>query len=142
VAGSQRVKLAIVDADPLEKGRRRVLNLGHSFGHGLELETGIPHGFAVSLGMALALRYSLSRGQIGSGECSRILSLLAGFGLPVDLSLLSDNRLRVKLASSLAMDKKREGEMMNFALPRGIGRVEVDRIPVAELRLFLEEAFA
>ena len=142
VSGSQEIKLAIVAADPLEKGRRRVLNLGHSFGHALELETGLAHGFAVSLGMSLALLYSLRKGLIEAGECSRILDLLSGFGLPVDLSILSDGEMRARVASSLAMDKKREGETMYFALPRSIGTVEIARVPVAELRFFLEEVFA
>jgi 3-dehydroquinate synthase len=141
VTESQRIKLAIVDADPFEKGRRRVLNLGHSFGHALELETGLPHGFSVSLGMALALRYALRGGLIEDDERSRILRLLAGFGLPVDLSLLADGALRARVSASLFMDKKREGATMNFVLPRGIGHVETARIPVEALRSFLEEAW-
>jgi 3-dehydroquinate synthase len=141
VAESQRIKLAIVDADPFEKGKRRVLNLGHSFGHALELETGLPHGYAVSLGMALALRYSLRNGLVGDDVSSRILRLLEGFGLPVDLSFLADGALRARVAASLFMDKKREGKTMNFVLPRTIGDVDVVKIPVEELRLFLEEAW-
>ncbi|MCX7027069.1 MAG: 3-dehydroquinate synthase [Spirochaetes bacterium] len=141
VTESQRIKTGIVDADPLEKGGRRVLNLGHSFGHALELETGLPHGYAVSLGMALALRYSLSKGFISQGEASRVLRLLEGFGLPINLSILADGALRSRVASSLYMDKKREGAAMNFVLPRGIGRVEVAKVPVEELRRFLEEAW-
>jgi len=141
VAESQRIKLGIVDLDPCEKGIRRILNLGHSFGHALELQTGLPHGFAVSLGMALALRYSCSKGLLDNAIESRILRLLGGFGLPVDLSILADEGLRAKVASSLFMDKKRQGVRINFVLPRGIGKVEIAETPIEELRLFLEEVW-
>lgn len=141
VSGSQRIKLGIVDADPTEKGARRVLNLGHSFGHPIELELGIPHGYAVSLGLVLALRFTEAKGMAGGETLGRVETLLEGFGLPTELGFLGDPRVRGRISTSLGMDKKREGGTMHFVAPLAIGRVEVLPISVAELSSFLEERF-
>ncbi|MEZ4598068.1 MAG: 3-dehydroquinate synthase family protein [Chloroflexota bacterium] len=53
VERSMRLKLGVVDRDPFERGERRTLNLGHTLGHALEIESGyaLPHGQAVVLGL-------------------------------------------------------------------------------------------
>ena len=66
VAQSCRAKAAIVAADERETDDiRALLNLGHTFGHALEAETGFSarllHGEAVAIGMAQALRFSAAR---------------------------------------------------------------------------------
>ena len=50
---SVQLKLDVVEADPFERGVRRTLNLGHTLGHALEIESGyrLPHGLAVVLGL-------------------------------------------------------------------------------------------
>jgi 3-dehydroquinate synthase len=152
VADSQRVKLSIVERDPTEKGERRILNLGHTFGHAVEVATGVPHGYAVSIGLKLACDYSASRGFMTEDAAVRIETLLKGYGLPTRLPELSgraggatftrgeiaSRELTRKAADALIMDKKRSGGTVHFIMPRAIGDVAVERIAVSDLASFLE----
>jgi len=74
---SQQFKLSIVAQDPRESDKRRLLNLGHSFGHALESVSGMPHGYAVALGIALASRYAQAKGRMQETDLQRILKLLS-----------------------------------------------------------------
>ncbi len=142
VAGSQDIKLSIVARDPRERGERRILNLGHSFGHGIEMATGLPHGQSVSLGIVLALSLARRRKVIEADAEQRVLRLLRGFGLPTDLGMLRDPGIRAGVAASLGRDKKRYGDTVHFVLPRGIGKVEVLSLGIAYLQAFLDEELA
>ena len=73
VAHSVQMKAAIVGEDAREAGRRALLNLGHTFGHALEAETGfgegLLHGEAVALGCAIAFRFSAANGLWSAAGC-------------------------------------------------------------------------
>jgi len=140
VSESQRIKLDIVESDPREKGNRRILNLGHSFGHAVEAVTGMSHGGSVSIGLILACDYSRRRGSMEESALIRIRDLLESFGLPVDTAFLSREGLLARVANTLFMDKKREDEVMNCVLRRGIGSVTLERVPISDLKAFLSEA--
>ena len=58
-------KAAVCLRDPLERGERAQLNLGHTFAHALEAASGysLPHGRAVALGLLAALRLSGLEGE-------------------------------------------------------------------------------
>jgi shikimate kinase / 3-dehydroquinate synthase len=60
VRSSAAFKAAVVLSDPYERGRRAILNLGHTFAHALEAASGytVTHGDAVALGLVAALRLS------------------------------------------------------------------------------------
>lgn len=159
VAESQRVKLGIVERDPKEKNERRLLNLGHTFGHALELSAGLSHGEAVSLGIVLALDFSLSRGLIRPSAAERVKKLLSGYGLPVDLAAAREAarsratalspaagkaRPRAKsfgesVSEALAMDKKREDAGLRLVVPRDIGSVTIEEVALREIQAFLRE---
>jgi 3-dehydroquinate synthase len=82
---SARHKAALLDPDPYEVDLRRVLNLGHTFGHPLETHmapTGMLHGEAVAFGMAVATGIGIGEGLLGHHEADQILELLALHGLP------------------------------------------------------------
>ncbi|MFN3389893.1 MAG: 3-dehydroquinate synthase family protein, partial [Allosphingosinicella sp.] len=84
VAGKAR----IVEADERETGgRRALLNLGHTFGHALEAETGysesLLHGEGVAAGMVLAFDFSVARGSCPAGDAERVRRHLSAAGLPV-----------------------------------------------------------
>ena len=64
VAKSVRFKASVVTEDEMETGLRRILNFGHTFGHAIEMQTRIKHGFAVAAGMELATDFSYERGLI------------------------------------------------------------------------------
>jgi 3-dehydroquinate synthase len=134
-----RAKAAIVAADEREtKGVRALLNLGHTFGHALEAEAGFSdrllHGEAVSIGMALAFRFSAERGLCPTADSDRVEALLAEAGLPTRLPDVDPR----SLVAHMAQDKKRSGGRTAFVLARGIGRAFVDEtVEPAEVEDFL-----
>lgn len=81
-----RIKADVVAGDEREQGRRALLNLGHTFGHALEAETGMDgslrHGEAVAVGCVLAFRFSERCGYAPVGSANRIAQHLAAIGLP------------------------------------------------------------
>ncbi len=116
---SGEVKLRIVEADPLENGLRKLLNLGHTFGHALETAAGprkLAHGEAVGLGLLCALRMSEELSISEPGYRSRIHALLRKCGLPVNYPGRPPSRS--ELAQLLRRDKKAEAGKLDVILPR------------------------
>jgi len=95
------------------QGKRALLNFGHSFGHAIEAETGLPHGEAVAIGMAMAFELSVARGLCPPEDAARARAHLAGAGLPVATDMDS-----ARLDRRMAHDKK-SGALV---LTRGIGK--------------------
>ena len=141
---SVAAKARIVAEDERETtGRRALLNLGHTFGHALEAETGygdaLLHGEAVSLGMVLAARYSARRELMPSREAERVTDHLSLAGLPTEIAALSLDANGAKLAEHMRHDKKMEGGTLPFLLMRGIGGTFVARdVDVADVAAFLD----
>lgn len=134
VYDSVQIKSSIVSRDEKEKGERRKLNFGHTFGHAIERTAGIPHGQAVSLGMMVASALSVRRGHLPEKDLERIERLLKNLKLPT--------RVRVDgktVLDALRKDKKREGESINFVLLHGIGKAVVEEIPLEELETLGKE---
>jgi len=128
------IKSNIVNKDEKEKGERRKLNFGHTFGHAIEKISKVPHGEAVSAGMVAASALSVKKGYLKSEEAQRIKNLLANLKLqtmiPVDKS---------KALDALKRDKKREGSNINFVLLRSIGEAVVEEISIKELEEVINE---
>ena len=132
VAGKARV----VEADEREtKGRRALLNLGHTFGHALEAESGFSdklfHGEAVAAGVMLAFDFSVERGLCPVEDADRVRTHLATIGLPASLKEAGITAPGATLTDHMLLDKKREGGKLPFILARGIGQAFVD--PTVEL---------
>ena len=88
-----RVKARIVAADPEERGSRRVLNLGHTFAHAIELAAGfgrVPHGVAVAVGLSLAARAAERSSGAPAALTARTLRALDRAGLPSSLADLRE----------------------------------------------------
>jgi 3-dehydroquinate synthase len=134
VYDSLRIKTAIVSRDEKEAGERRVLNFGHTIGHGLEKVYRLRHGEAISIGMAAAARLSAARGLITGSEVARLETLLSGFGLPVRIAI--DTAMVV---DALQKDKKREGGSIHFVLLDGIGRAVIAPIEIGEIEGVLND---
>lgn len=120
------IKCAIVEADPLEKGERRMLNFGHTFGHAIEKALNIPHGQAVSLGMMLANELAVERGLLLPKQGLRVAELLSRAGLPTDITSID----RQALKSLIRGDKKKEDDRMAFILLKRIGEAVIEHIPL------------
>ncbi len=122
------IKSAIVNKDEKEKGERRKLNFGHTFGHAIEKTTGVRHGEAVSAGMVMASKLSVKKGHLQAKDAQRIKNLLRDLKLPI--SLQAD---RKTVLDALRKDKKRQGNRINFVLLEDIGKPFVDKISINEL---------
>lgn len=122
------IKSSIVNRDEKEKGERRKLNFGHTFGHAIEKIAGVRHGEAVSAGMVLASELGVKRGGFSRKDSDRIAGLLDNFGLPVRLQFNGQ-----KVLQAIRMDKKREGDQIYFVLLSKIGKAYVEEIAIPEL---------
>lgn len=134
VNDSVKIKALVVGSDEKEKGERRKLNFGHTFGHAIEKTSGISHGAAVSLGMVLASAISVQKGLLSPADHSKLKNLLECYRLPVRAQLTTES-----IWDALQKDKKRESDRIHVVLLQGLGRAVVDRIPLAELKGYLEQ---
>ena len=129
-------KARIVAADERETtDLRALLNLGHTFGHALEAETGfgsdLLHGEAVGTGMSMAFDLSARLGICPAADAARVRAHLAAVGLPMRLRSIGGDNRRVwdadRLIGHMRGDKKAEGGKLAFVLARGIGGAFVSR---------------
>jgi len=143
VLTSCRAKAAIVGRDEREAGERALLNLGHTFGHALEAETGfgddLLHGEAVAFGMLLAFTLSARLGLCPLADVERVRRHLAASALPTAFAELPERPWSSgRLLAHMQHDKKVKDGTITFVLARGIGRAFLSReVPMAEVgRLF------
>jgi 3-dehydroquinate synthase len=131
VARCVQLKAEVVSRDEREGSLRAILNFGHTLGHAIELDRGMPHGFAISAGMALAARIAVSLGLAQAAEMARIGALLSRFGLPSEARGLDWARVK----EYLLHDKKARGGLPRFVLPRRIGEVKIGvEVPMGLVR--------
>jgi 3-dehydroquinate synthase len=148
IATSIAMKAAIVAADERETlDKRALLNLGHTFGHALEAETGFSarllHGEAVALGMVLAARYSARRGELSVTDAARTSRAIAAASLPARLPALGLACDGARLVDHMRYDKKAEGATLPFLLLRAIGEAYVARdVTLNDVAAFLDEELA
>lgn len=120
VSRSVEIKAAIVRADERERGRRQVLNFGHTIGHAIESESGYEmlHGEAIALGMVLESRIAERLGIGERGIAERIHVAVKRAGLPVVLPASLDAE---RILERTRGDKKSRSGVVRYALPRRIG---------------------
>ena len=141
---SVRAKAAIVEADELEtRDLRALLNLGHTFGHALEAETGFSdrllHGEAVAIGLALAFRFSAKLGFCSLQDAERVVAHIRSTGLPESPSASGITASGERLVEHMMHDKKMSGGTLPFILARGIGQAYVDKsVSLADVAIFLD----
>jgi 3-dehydroquinate synthase len=120
VTRSCRIKKGVVEIDEQEKGVRRILNFGHTIGHAIETESEytIPHGDAVSMGMAAATAISERMHYLTAEDRERIIALIRAIGLPdrIPKDLKHDG-----IFARIKGDKKKAGDVLNFVLLKKIG---------------------
>lgn len=144
IVHSVRSKARIVAADEKElTGTRALLNLGHTFAHALEADTGFSdrlfHGEAVAAGMALAFRYSVRLGLCPADDAARVAALLKRAGLPTTLAEASVTANGAKLVEYMLHDKKMSGGTLPFLLARGIGQTFLSKdVVLSDVAAFLD----
>jgi 3-dehydroquinate synthetase len=116
---SVAVKVAVVTEDFRERGRRAVLNYGHTVGHAIETTTGRSHAESISIGTVAA--GAASRSMFGFDGEDRQQSVLESIGLPIDAP--DGNPLAVR--QMMNRDKKRDAEGIRMVLLRDFGLPEL-----------------
>ncbi|MCB4756734.1 MAG: 3-dehydroquinate synthase [Elusimicrobia bacterium] len=140
---SAQIKAGVVSADvrdtPL-KGKREILNFGHTIGHALEAATDyrkLSHGQAISIGMVAAGKLALRLGVWEEDAQLQLLSLLQAVGLPTRMPA---SVRWPRFWSALQSDKKHVSGRLRFVLPIRIGRVEVKSgIPLALVKTVVND---
>ncbi len=117
------VKIGLVREDPFDRGRRRVLNFGHTVGHGVEHASGfnMRHGEAVAVGMVIESCIAEKMGLAAPGLTRKVRDALRAWQLPADIPpSISTERI----ISSMMRDKKKEDGRLQFSLPVDLGEVK------------------
>ena len=123
VAEAVRVKIAVVEEDPFEQGRRAVLNLGHTFGHAIELVSNftIRHGEGVALGIIAATHLAAVLGRCDPALVDRVIQVMDRHRLPVELPGYDSGAI----IAAMGHDKKRAGKTLRFIIPQALGDVVI-----------------
>jgi len=132
-----RVKADVVSADPGERGRREILNYGHTLAHAIERTAGYGawrHGDAVSVGMCFAAAVGRLIGTLDPATAARHGELLGALGLPTTY----DGEW-APLRAAMSADKKARGSTLRMVVLDGLARPVVIEDPAEQL---LEAAFA
>lgn len=127
-------KAKVVSIDPHEGGLRKCLNLGHTFGHGIEHIAGfgvIPHGVAVAAGIGIAFEHAAAMRTLKDGGLvDRVRKLTRSLGLPGSLrEIEASYGLKISdaaLVDSMRTDKKNEGGEIRLVLPVRAGEMMLD----------------
>nr|WP_087574813.1 3-dehydroquinate synthase [Sphingomonas sp. CDS-1] len=142
---SVAAKAKIVGEDEREtSGRRALLNLGHTFGHALEADTGFSetllHGEGVAAGMALAFRYSARLGLCTTEDAERVTAHLKAVGLPYHLASAHVTADGAALVAHMLHDKKMAAGTLPFLLARGIGKTFLSKdVALDDVAAFMDE---
>ncbi len=124
IEGALRIKKSVVEADEKEAGLRKVLNFGHTLGHGIESATGFSsllHGECVALGMLPMCSPAVR---------ARLMPVLERLGLPTSVSFDKQKAL-----AAIAHDKKALADGVTVILSEEVGSFIMKKVPIA----FLEE---
>ncbi|WP_297132913.1 3-dehydroquinate synthase [Terrisporobacter sp.] len=116
-----QIKADIVNEDEKEGGLRRILNLGHTFAHGIEKLCNISHGEAVTIGINMAFKLSLRKNLIEPEYYNKFLELCEKFQLPLNFNYEDEK----EIFNIMKNDKKNSFNKINLVLPVGKGNVEV-----------------
>jgi 3-dehydroquinate synthase len=132
VERSARLKIAVVEEDPHEQGRRIVLNYGHTIGHALEAATGycrFLHGEAIAVGLEGAARIGVALGVTPEALAERQRRLLVRFGLETRAPGVDPGRV----LAAVRLDKKVAQRAVRWVLLEAVGRPVVRHDVPAEL---------
>jgi len=141
-------KARIVAEDERETGVRALLNLGHTFGHALEAESGygdaLLHGEAVAIGTLMAFALSHRMGLCSGQDAGRVEAHFEAAGLKADLKGIADASWSPeRLVGHMGKDKKVEAGTIAFILTRGIGQAFITRdVDIEEVKAVLADALA
>lgn len=126
------LKMKVVEEDVFETGIRKILNFGHTLGHAIENVYELPHGHAVSIGMAFAAKVSEELYKFRMPD--KVIALLKQYNLPVGM----DFNIETALAN-IQKDKKKSGDAIHYVLLEDIGKATVRHLNIMEIESFLKK---
>ena len=148
IAAAANIKAGVVSRDQFEKGERRKLNLGHTFAHAIEtlaqnerstlpaeeqhFPSGVTHGEAVAMGLVLAARLADRYYRNDSNETTALESKISNDLWDCDIPCYCPYTIE-EMAETMKKDKKAEGSVIHFVLPKSIGEVETVELTVDEV---------
>ncbi len=139
VKRSAALKAGVVSEDEKERGRRMILNYGHTIAHGLETATGYErflHGEAVAIGMMGSAMLSQKLGILPQEIVKRQEGIIQRFGLPTTCAGVD----RTGVLRAMELDKKVREGTVRWVLLAGVGKpVLRDDVAVAHVASVLEE---
>jgi len=122
VKTSCEIKGEVVENDEKESNLRKILNFGHTIGHGIEAlsDFKITHGEAISVGMIAEGKIAIKLGLWNHDELTRLQNLIGSASLPTDIP---QNTGIGKLIDVMKLDKKARGGEIEMTLPIKIGEM-------------------
>ena len=154
ISSAAGVKAGVVSRDQFEKGERRKLNLGHTFAHAIEtlaqrehqlqseasgqaaseqhFPSGVTHGEAVAMGLVLAARLADRYYRNDCGETTALEAKISNDLWDCDIPCYCPYSIE-EMAETMKKDKKAEGGMIHFVLPKSIGEVETVGLTLEEV---------
>ena len=131
------IKASVVGEDEFERGRRKLLNFGHTLGHAIEKCSGyaVTHGHAVAIGMVLASRAAERMGYSPEGTLEAVLAANRHFDLPSSCPYTAG-----ELYAAATSDKKRSGGGIDVVVLEQVGQAKTVRLDMEGLRAFTEAA--
>ena len=131
-----KIKRDIVEKDEKESGERALLNLGHTFGHAIEKLSGykFPHGACVVKGLLYTLIVSEKLFDLSEKEKKRILKIIKSAKVNLSNPFSAES-----LIKQIVADKKRKGDSINFVALKGVGKPEIVKISLTDLKEIIED---
>lgn len=131
-----KMKKDLVEKDEFDKGERQLLNLGHTIGHAIELNSNfsVSHGEAVGAGMCIIAKSAYKKSLCSKETYLKTVNLVEKFKLPTDTKISAEN-----LYYTALKDKKRSGKYLNLIIPYSIGNSKILKIKTEELLSFIKD---
>lgn len=131
-----KIKRDVVAKDEFEQGERKLLNFGHTIGHGVEKCSSytITHGHAVAIGMSIITKAAEMFGICEKGMAESLDELLEKCGLPTSCLYSAEEIYSVALS-----DKKRAGGFITLVLPKRVGECILNTITIEKLLEYIKK---
>ncbi len=127
-----KIKAKIVEEDEFDKGKRALLNLGHTIGHAIETlaNFSLSHGSCVLKGISKVIDMSKKFYGLSDDKKVELKKLLNYAGENIDIPYSNE-----QILEQIKKDKKTESDGVNFLLIKDIGEVRIEKLTFDEIKM-------